>query len=112
MPHYHSLGKIPPKRHTQFKKTDGSLYSEQHLGTIGFSGMYSNAYHVDPPTAVKKILNQYSIAPEIAKPNNIQSYKLAIVSCLHVSVGWPIFNMERNTNNAFCTPSHPTGRNR
>ena len=76
MPHYHSLGKIPPKRHTQFKKTDGSLYSEQHLGTIGFSGMYSNAYHVDPPTAVKKILNQYSIAPEIAKPNNIQSYKL------------------------------------
>ncbi len=76
MPHYHSLGKIPPKRHTQFKKTDGNLYSEQHIGTLGFSGMYSNSYHVDPPTTVKKILNQYSIAPEIAKSNNLQSYKL------------------------------------
>lgn len=75
MPHYHSLGKIPAKRHTQFKKTDGSLFSEQHLGTIGFNGMYSNAYHVDPPTTVKKIIQQYSIAPEIERANNLQSYK-------------------------------------
>lgn len=75
MPHYHSLGKVPVKRHTQFKKSDGSLFSEQHLGTIGFNGMYSNAYHADPPTTVKKIIKQYSIAPEIERTNNIQSYK-------------------------------------
>ena len=75
MPHYHSLGKVPVKRHTQFKKSDGSLFSEQHLGTIGFNGMYSNAYHTDPPTTVKKIIKQYSIAPEIERTNNIQSYK-------------------------------------
>lgn len=75
MPHYHSLGKVPAKRHTQFKKSDGSLFSEQHLGTIGFNGMYSNAYHTDPPTTVKKIIKQYSIAPEIERTNNIQSYK-------------------------------------
>ena len=30
MPFYHQLGKIPPKRHTQFRKEDGSLYYE-HL---------------------------------------------------------------------------------
>jgi len=51
------------------------LFSEQHLGTIGFNGMYSNAYHTDPPTTVKKIIKQYSIAPEIERTNNIQSYK-------------------------------------
>ncbi|MDG1981281.1 MAG: homogentisate 1,2-dioxygenase, partial [Flavobacteriaceae bacterium] len=39
MPFYHKLGKIPPKRHTQFRKEDGSLYYEQLFGTIGFDGM-------------------------------------------------------------------------
>lgn len=76
MPRYHSLGKIPPKRHTQFRKPDGSLYSEQLFGTIGFDGMYTNSYHVHRPTMVKAIKNQYSVAPKIAKQNNIQSYRL------------------------------------
>lgn len=76
MPFYHSLGKIPPKRHTQFRKPDGSLYSEQLFGTIGFEGMYSNIYHENRPTQVKEIKKQYSVAPKIAKQNNIQSYKL------------------------------------
>ncbi|MFB0943185.1 MAG: homogentisate 1,2-dioxygenase [Patiriisocius sp.] len=75
MPRYHSLGKIPPKRHTQFRKPDGSLYSEQLFGTIGFDGMYTNSYHVHRPTMVKAIKNQYSVAPKIAKQNNIQSYR-------------------------------------
>ena len=75
MPRYHSLGKIPPKRHTQFRKPDGSLYSEQLFGTIGFDGMYTNSYHVHRPTMVKAIKKQYSIAPTIAKQNNIQSYR-------------------------------------
>ena len=76
MPFYHQLGKIPPKRHTQFRKPDGSLYSEQLFGTIGFDGMYSNIYHENRPTQVKEILSQKSVAPKIAKPNNIQSYRL------------------------------------
>lgn len=75
MPRYHSLGKIPPKRHTQFRKPDGSLYSEQLFGTIGFDGMYTNSYHVHRPTMVKAIKKQYSVAPKIAKQNNIQSYR-------------------------------------
>jgi len=76
MPFYHKLGKIPPKRHTQFRKEDGSLYAEQLFGTIGFDGMYSNSYHEQRPTQVKEIKKQYSVAPKIAQKNNIQSYRL------------------------------------
>lgn len=76
MPFYHKLGKIPEKRHTQFRKPNGELYYEQLFGTVGFDGMYSNMYHVHRPTQIKKIAKQYSVAPEIAKPNNMQSYRL------------------------------------
>ena len=76
MPFYHKLGKIPPKRHTFFKKPDGTLYYEQLFGTIGFDGMSTNSYHEQRPTQVKSIQKQYSIAPKIAKTNNIQSYRL------------------------------------
>jgi homogentisate 1,2-dioxygenase len=75
MPFYHKLGEIPPKRHTQFRKKDGSLYYEQLFGTIGFDGMSTNSYHEHRPTMVKKIGKQYSIKPKIAKTNNIQSYR-------------------------------------
>jgi len=76
MPFYHKLGKIPPKRHTQFRKPDGELYYEQLFGTVGFDGMYCNIYHTHRPTQVKEIRKQYSVAPKISNPNNIQSYKL------------------------------------
>jgi homogentisate 1,2-dioxygenase len=76
MPIYHQLGNIPHKRHIQFRKPNGDLYYEQLFGTIGFDGMYSNMYHVHRPTQVKAIRRQYSVAPKIAKANNIQSYRL------------------------------------
>jgi homogentisate 1,2-dioxygenase len=76
MPFYHKLGKIPSKRHIQFRKPDGSLYYEQLFGTVGFDGMYSNLYHEQRPTKVKEIRNQYSIAPKVAKTNNLKSYRL------------------------------------
>lgn len=75
MPFYHKLGEIPHKRHTQFRKPDGSLYSEQLFGTIGFDGMYSNIYHHHRPTQVTNIGKSYSVAPKIAKANHIQSFK-------------------------------------
>ncbi|MBL4663860.1 MAG: homogentisate 1,2-dioxygenase [Flavobacteriaceae bacterium] len=75
MPFYHKLGKIPPKRHTQFRKPDGTLYSEQLFGTVGFDGMYSNLYHEHRPTQVKEIKRQYGVAPKIAKSNNMHSYR-------------------------------------
>lgn len=76
MPFYHKLGNIPPKRHTQFRKPDGSLYAEQLFGTIGFDGMSTNSYHEQRPTQVKEIKKQYSVAPKIALKNNIKSYRL------------------------------------
>jgi homogentisate 1,2-dioxygenase len=76
MPFYHQLGAIPDKRHTQFRKPNGELYYEQLFGTVGFDGMYSNMYHVHRPTQVKEIKNQYSVAPKVAKTNNMQSYRL------------------------------------
>ena len=76
MPFYHKLGKIPYKRHIQFRKENGDLYYEQLFGTIGFDGMSTNMYHENRPTQVKEIRKQYSVAPKIAKANNIQSYRL------------------------------------
>lgn len=76
MPIYHKLGEIPRKRHTQFRKPNGDLYYEQLFGTVGFDGMSTNSYHEQRPTQVKEIRRQYSVAPKIAKSNNIQSYKL------------------------------------
>ena len=75
MPFYHKLGSIPHKRHTQFRKADGSLYYEQLFGTIGFDGMSSNSYHEHRPTQVKDIIKQYNVAPKIAYANNIKSYR-------------------------------------
>jgi homogentisate 1,2-dioxygenase len=53
--YYHRLGKIPPKRHTQFRQPDGSLYKEELVSSEGFSGIYSNLYHIHPPTRIKEV---------------------------------------------------------
>ena len=56
MPFYVKVGKVPPKRHITFYKEDGkSLYREELFSTLGFSGIYSNKYHIHMPTQVKKI---------------------------------------------------------
>ena len=75
MPFYHKLGNIPRKRHTVFKKPDGSLYYEQLFGTIGFEGMSTNSYHEQRPTQVKEIRGSYDAKPKIATVNNIKSYR-------------------------------------
>ena len=76
MPFYHSLGKIPHKRHTAFKKSDGGLHYEQLFGTVGFDGMSSLLYHLHRPTQVKEILKTYSVEPTIAVEKNLKSYRL------------------------------------
>ena len=73
MPLYHKLGKIPQKRHTVFKKADGSLHYEQLFGTIGFDGMSSLMYHMHRPTMVKKVGETVDISPKAAISHNIKS---------------------------------------
>ncbi|MCL4148653.1 UNVERIFIED_CONTAM: hypothetical protein GTU68_044379 [Idotea baltica] len=76
MPIYHKLGKLPQKRHTQFRKPDGNLYYEQLFGTIGFDGMSSLLYHVNRPTMVADIGESIDMTPKIAVNRNIKARKL------------------------------------
>jgi len=69
--YYHRLGKIPLKRHTQFRQPDGSLYKEELVSSEGFSGIYSNLYHIYPPTRVKEVK-----AAEKFQTKRIAEYKL------------------------------------
>ncbi len=71
MPFYHKLGNIPHKRHTVFRQPNGNLYHEQLFGTIGFDGMSSLLYHIQPPTVVKEILGETNVAPEVALERNM-----------------------------------------
>ncbi len=73
MPFYHKSGKIPGKRHTQFRKPDGSLYAEELISTEGFSSLYSLVYHCHPPTLVKEIGESYSVEPKAALSKNLQN---------------------------------------
>lgn len=76
MPRYHTLGKIPPKRHTVFKDSHGNFYYEELFGTIGFDGMSSLLYHTQRPTQVKEVLKSYDISPKIAVEKNMKSISL------------------------------------
>lgn len=62
--HYYTLGTIPPKRHTQFRKPDGTLYHEELFSTEGFSDTYSILYHANAPTQIVQVGEPYSVAPE------------------------------------------------
>ncbi len=64
MPYYTKLGKIPHKRHTQFRRPDGALYSEELFGTEGFVGPTSTLYHIHPPTQVSGWKTLYATKPE------------------------------------------------
>ncbi|MBK7174566.1 MAG: homogentisate 1,2-dioxygenase [Bacteroidales bacterium] len=72
MPHYYKLGQVPPKRHIQFRKPDGGLYSEQLLSTEGFSDAYSLTYHVHPPTLVLSVEDPIKSEPEVVLDKNMQ----------------------------------------
>ncbi len=70
--HYYSLGQIPPKRHTQFRKPDGSLYHEQLFSTEGFSDLYSLLYHTHPPTQIVQVGDPVDIKPEVVEDRQLK----------------------------------------
>ena len=76
MPHYHKLGNIPHKRHTQFRKTDGSLYAEQLFSTEGFSNDYSLLYHTHAPTIIVSCDEPINVAPKIAEEKMLKHRSL------------------------------------
>jgi homogentisate 1,2-dioxygenase len=64
---YHKLGSIPHKRHTQFRKPDGGLYSEQLFSTEGFSNDSSLLYHCHPPTIITLTDTPVDVNPQVAE---------------------------------------------
>ncbi|HEX2534638.1 MAG TPA: homogentisate 1,2-dioxygenase [Chitinophagaceae bacterium] len=74
--YYHTLGTIPHKRHTQFRKPDGGLYSEELFSTEGFSNDYSLLYRVHPPTRILRTEPPENRMPEIAEEKMLQHRSL------------------------------------
>ena len=75
MPFYHKLGNIPHKRHTQHRRPDGELYTEELFGFEGFSGCASLLYHHHPPVRVLDIKPCESQEP--------QEWKLPVQRHIH-----------------------------
>ena len=80
--HYHRMGQIPHKRHTQFRKPDGGLYQEELFSTEGFSDVYSLVYHLYPPTQIRQVGEPFSVAPKTIhdrqlKPRCLQGFEIA-----------------------------------
>jgi homogentisate 1,2-dioxygenase len=73
MSRYHSLGAIPPKRHTTFENPEGGLYQEELFGTAGFVGMSSLIYHIHPPTVVSEVKQVKDLTPKIGIEKNMKA---------------------------------------
>ncbi len=70
---YHSLGKIPHKRHVVYRQKSGALYHEELFGTEGFSSTSSLVYHLRPPTRVRQIGKPWTVSPDISISDNLQA---------------------------------------
>jgi homogentisate 1,2-dioxygenase len=54
MPFYHTLGRIPHKRHTVFRRNNGeaAIHYEHLMGNLGFTGLQSLLYTLRRPTSI------------------------------------------------------------
>ena len=84
MSRYHSLGAIPPKRHTTFEKPEGGLYQEELFGTAGFVGMSSLIYHIHPPTVVSEVRQVKDLTPKIGIEKNMKALSFKGFSLLQI----------------------------
>ncbi|MGB9376086.1 MAG: cupin domain-containing protein [Mycobacteriales bacterium] len=81
MPYYRTVGEIPRKRHTQFRKPDGGLYAEELMGVEGFSAESALLYHEHLPTAITESVahdeaNQPVVANHPLLPRHFATHKL------------------------------------
>ncbi|MBC7722081.1 MAG: homogentisate 1,2-dioxygenase [Pedobacter sp.] len=76
MPHYQTRGTIPHKRHTQFRKPDGALFSEQLFSTEGFSNDSSLLYHYHPPTQIIATDEPLDISPKVVEEKMLKHRSL------------------------------------
>jgi len=83
MPSYHRVGQIPHKRHTQFRKPDGSLYTEELFGEEGFVGCSSLLYHNFPPTRVSGFRSLGKTRPQEWQPEVYRHHHFKTKSLSH-----------------------------
>ena len=81
MPYYQQRGDIPPKRHTAYRRPDGSLYTEHLMGALGFDGPASLLYHHHMPTEIltTKLLEQHDIKKEADPTLRMRHFRTAQV---------------------------------
>ena len=81
MAHYRRAGSIPPKRHTQHRQPDGSLYREELMGEDGFSSDSSLLYHRHVPSSlvdarVWELPDQRTVANAPLLPRHLRLHEL------------------------------------
>ena len=74
--HYYKMGEIPQKRHVQYRKPDGSLYSEELFSTEGFSNVTSLLYRCNPPTQIIQTDEPRDISPVLVHDHQLKHRSL------------------------------------
>ena len=87
MPYYQQRGQLPAKRHTAYRKPDGSLYAEHLMGTLGFDGPASLLYHIHRPT---QILNSSLFAPVVLEEETDRSVRMRHFLTSHIQTSTSI----------------------
>src|SRR5947209_2747260 len=85
MPYYRAVGHMPRKRHTRFRKADGSLFAEELMGVEGFSSDSALLYHEHAPTAIVDAVAVDELPQRVAanhplKPRHFKTHKLDVTS--------------------------------
>src|SRR5690349_22012747 len=80
MPPYRQIGSLPRKRHIAHRHEPGyrneGIYYEEVVTTAGFGRAYSIAYHLRPPTRVRKVEAAGRLAIEIAEQGALRHHHL------------------------------------
>jgi homogentisate 1,2-dioxygenase len=86
MPPYRQMGSLPRKRHIAHRHEPGfrneGIYYEEVVTTAGFGRAYSIAYHLRPPTRVRKVepagsLAVETVAEEVLRHHHLKTAGLA-----------------------------------
>ena len=106
--YYYRLGNIPPKRHTQFRQPDGSLYKEELVSSEGFSGIYSNLYHINPPTRIKALKDPVRYGPKriddyALRQTHLNTSKVAVTGEDYLSAR-KVLLMNNDCSISICSP--------
>ncbi len=80
MPFYRRLGSLPAKRHIAHRAEPGyrdeGLYYEEVVTLAGFGRAYSIAYHLRPPTRVRKIEPAGTMAADAVEQTTLRHHHL------------------------------------